>query len=406
MYHRKVYQHYSIFVRTKKKKKKMSKRTVHGHIVARLYNRFDCGGQCGKSGCEYFSEVQQLVDNHIKSALGIKDHICKICALAYVSYHSLRRHVLLKHKERFSECGYTITTRASVIRIPLRFKQEGVKQHEYHFLCTTLVRNCILYDVRANKFSLEQKEYTKSIDNNIGRHKLADDVLEYVIKRGLHLPDAIDDCGGYLSNGFHFGRHSILSLSLDRKNNNLAHFMKDVDITHNLRFICKGFNTHANIVGRYGSETCHILREKIKNGSSARDIIEEKRSKSQLRTCCKGIWYRRKKSSEEWRDNHCHLCFGNVYSEFFEYCYDLLKEQKMRCAISNIFLEGMDASESFFKLSVDAIKPRLGHIKGNIRIICRFLNSTNHDKSKTIDTELDCDNEWTSESFKKYIGLH
>jgi hypothetical protein len=308
----------------------------------------------------------------------------------------------------FSSLGYKKTSRGANIIISPFFKNHGIKQHEYHYLCTTTIRNCILYDVRKgiNKFGLEQKKYSDSLNNNVARHKIADDVLEYVVYRKMHLPDAIDDCGGKLQYGIHFTRHSLFSISLDRKNNSFAHFLKDKPITFNIHVICKGFNNSSNIVSKYGFNTCQMLREKIRN-QHAIDIQEcierESASKSQLYNCCRGIWYKKTKNGI-WNDILCREYF-KTFRLFFEYCLLLLQKQQGRCEISEINLEGKSASEDFFKLSIDAIKPKKGHIKDNIRIICRFLNSTNHDKSKKIEDVCDFDNHWTKISFKYYISL-
>ena len=60
---------------------------------------------------------------------------------------------------------------------------------------------------------------------------------------------------------------------------------------------------------------------------------------------------------------------------------------------------------AWFKPSLDAIDPRKHHVKGNLRIICRFLNNNNADNRKKYDDELDPESAWTRVSFLKYIGL-
>ena len=48
-------------------------------------------------------------------------------------------------------------------------------------------------------------------------------------------------------------------------------------------------------------------------------------------------------------------------------------------------------------MSLDAIDPRKGHVPGNLRWICWFLNSGNWDKDKTFDSEDDHQTWWTKE---------
>jgi len=62
-------------------------------------------------------------------------------------------------------------------------------------------------------------------------------------------------------------------------------------------------------------------------------------------------------------------------------------------------------SLDFFKPSLDAIDPRKRHVKGNLRFVCRFLNSANRDKTKNYDHPDDLESAWTRELFYHYIGL-
>lgn len=56
-------------------------------------------------------------------------------------------------------------------------------------------------------------------------------------------------------------------------------------------------------------------------------------------------------------------------------------------------------------MSVDAIDPLKGHVRGNLRLICQFLQAGARDKSKkTVDTD-DGPSQWTPALFRAYVGL-
>ena len=92
-------------------------------------------------------------------------------------------------------------------------------------------------------------------------------------------------------------------------------------------------------------------------------------------------------------------------NDLFQYTLKLFREQKASCPLSIILMDNDPNSPDFFKPSLDAIVSRKRHVKGNLRFVCRFLNSINCDKDKTYDHPDDPDAAWTRESFYRYIGL-
>ena len=98
------------------------------------------------------------------------------------------------------------------------------------------------------------------------------------------------------------------------------------------------------------------------------------------------------------------VTFGN----FKSYCLELLKKQEYKCAVSGIYLlngsyDTMPANKKVFSMSINAIDPKLGHVKENIEWVCRFINVINREKSKTYHHKDDFPNAWTKELFQKYF---
>ena len=76
-----------------------------------------------------------------------------------------------------------------------------------------------------------------------------------------------------------------------------------------------------------------------------------------------------------------------------------------RCEISGIPLRTNQEKGSPFQMSIDAIQPTLGHVPGNMRIVCRFLNPACCDKRKTHEDPEDGPSQWTPELFRQYFRI-
>ena len=109
--------------------------------------------------------------------------------------------------------------------------------------------------------------------------------------------------------------------------------------------------------------------------------------------------------------------FGTVKA-MFAYGYALFAEARARCAHSQIFMSGHAYNREKnangrsiphpFQPSVDVKVPTLGHVRGNIRIVCRFLNPCDRSKGdvhRTKRTNGDAPQQWTPALFKHYVGL-
>ena len=63
----------------------------------------------------------------------------------------------------------------------------------------------------------------------------------------------------------------------------------------------------------------------------------------------------------------------------------------------------MSDEEKVFVMSINAINPTLGHVKGNIEWVCRFINVCNREKDKKVHHKDDPPNGWTKELFQQYF---
>ena len=87
----------------------------------------------------------------------------------------------------------------------------------------------------------------------------------------------------------------------------------------------------------------------------------------------------------------------------------LLETQRCRCSTSDIWLRGRDADVRFgmYVMSLDAIDPLKGHVPGNVRWVCSFLNPIDHSKDKRYKADDDAayPSSWTRELFMDYVSV-
>jgi len=126
------------------------------------------------------------------------------------------------------------------------------------------------------KFTEEHRNFSRSIHhNNTKIHEIARSVIDKLIERNLLKENAIDDAGGCLPKGFILTSHGgLFKLSLDRKNNALPHFIEGENVDSNLCFVAAAMNTCANIVVKYGKNTCKVLRQKVLEKHTDKDVLE------------------------------------------------------------------------------------------------------------------------------------
>jgi len=229
------------------------------------------------------------------------------------------------------------------------------------------------------------------------KHKIACDV--YLRWRSM----SGDDAGGHVKPRLQC--YHIYQLSLDRKNNNLPHFVDNG--LSNISFVILGVNNRAehretkhSLVGTYGEST--VAEFKRRRGMSVDlDTIMTRESKPKDKAKDNVVYKSCMRAYQ--RDKKTQAQFDSV-GEFFHHGLQLLRAQGGRCAISNIPMDGHRGSaDSFFQPSLDAIDPKLGHVNGNLRWVILCLNATDCAKKNPNESKA---SRWTKKKFLKYIGVH
>lgn len=130
--------------------------------------------------------------------------------------------------------------------------------------------------------------------------------------------------------------------------------------------------------------------------SMSRYPIGDKK-KTAIYSCCRDIMR---------NDPFARHAFHNDLAEIRSYVIGLLRKQKARCAVSGFVLQHKSAIPTPYVLSVDAVDPLAGHIRGNMRLVCLCFNTVNHTKSKAwFDPDDSAIVHWTHPVFLRYIGI-
>jgi hypothetical protein len=266
-------------------------------------------------------------------------------------------------------------------------------------------------------------DFLRSLNTNEARHELTRLVLEKVDALGMRKPGIIDPFGGRIpDHGVFLKEHGgLFNLSLDRIDNTKDHPVPGPDPLANLRFGILGMNVKCSLdkAPEYGftggADTCDLLRKLFHAEVPAAAIEQAIQGESYISKQDQGkqVWsclgqgalhiYNKKKKDGTWKDPKCRAAFPNARA-FYEHVLDLYKKQRGQCALQRVLFADRTACKDHpFKASIDAIDPRLGHVPGNLRIVCAFLNGVNRDVQKKHADPRDPPTSWTEDLWQFYI---
>ena len=387
-------------------------------------NKHLCPGTCvSGSNCLFITKGfgrKSTLENH----LGLNKHKCPICFHLCFQKSDYYRHFRKKHKSLVNEHGgclqHDVPNKKPKLKPPsdvLPFKSP------FRYL-KRLIHDCIRDDHRrvfALKQSIQKytkklnqpkvKYYTNILNNyrdlvpktNTNVHELAIQWLRYLIKHNRM--DTFEHESGLIF-AYQFKHHGgLFQISLDRRNNNYPHFDGSLNAFQNVRDVPLCLNTACNPMIYYPDFKQAVLDQiKLPCALNLHKLMHRKS------ICYRGIgsvWGSKRKVNNQVEHDLLKEMFV-TFDNFKSYCLEVLKKQEYKCAISGIYLlngptDTMHDEEKVFSMSINAIDPTLGHVKGNIEWVCRFINVTNTEKKKTYHHEDDPPNAWTKELFQKYF---
>lgn len=346
-----------------------------------------CNGSCGKAKCGYETTHKTDFTRHIHHTP--RKTKIKECPYCGTKIKWKAQHIKIKHPDKY--------VKAKPFLCP--FPND---KHGWRFVKKMVSRNDCNDKKYQHRWSEEDRKELIARNKNM-RHEIA----KKIYKKWKSMGD-YDDAGGYIKGGLHLRHYSLYQMSLDRKNNHRPHYIGNG--LGNINFIVLGMNTQYNIVSLYGHKTCEFLRERSKKpitDSEIQAILDREKKTSAKYDGKKKMNVVYASCRRAWRKDG-HLYFKSL-NEMFIYVYDLLVKQRAICNTTDFLMDQhagtklKKGEKRFFKPSLNAIIPSLGHRPGNLEWVCAFVNSQDLDKKN--DIQDDVPTGWEKTIFKSYAGI-
>lgn len=345
---------------------------------------------------------------------------CPVCSKLFSNKGNLNKHFRGKDDHKKFLKKYNIDENKTRLKVPADLK----KYKDPFYYLKRLIYDSIRHDyerIKALKKSIQFNDkknnqdrvryYTNVLanygdvveDTNQNRHHIATQWLRYLVQ--TNRMNTFQHESG-LTFAYQFQKHGgLFQISLDRKDNDYPHFDGSLNAFQNVRDVPLCLNTQCNPLMYYPNFKQTVLDE-IKL-PCALNLDRLMHNKSICYHGIHGIWKSKRKINNQVEHVLLKNMFGD-FKNFKSYCLKVLKDQDYKCAITGIYLlngmyDTMPDEEKVFAMSINAIDPKLGHVKGNIEWVCRFINVTNREKDKKIHHKDDPPNAWTKELFQKYF---
>ena len=230
------------------------------------------------------------------------------------------------------------------------------------------------------KVTEEDKIKVLATNNNETSHMIARQYCEHMNKEGMFASEnVIDDNGGLIKHGFVFEKHGgLFAPSFDRIEDNYTvngqtfhklHYPDPENALENINVVA----LMANVP--YKASTIKIQR-KVTDFENKSVEQRQKDFKKVLKNS-KIATHNGKNTplyghaNKFWADdNKCNGAF-DTYQAYWQHMLVLLEKQEGLCAVAKI---PMSLESGPWLISCDAIDPLLGHVPGNLRLVCLYNN--------------------------------
>ena len=358
---------------------------IHLKKKRRLINQINCPGngprcKLDESGdCIMVFEKPSGLTKHLSTELVE----CPECEKCFTQKGNMYTHMRKKHPE----VELDVKPQAKHIKCPQEL-MKLVEQHEYGTLVTD-VRNHIQGDIK--KFP--GHEFTKTINNNISIHEIAQALLRTWLTKNT---DRRDMLGGNVS--LEFVSHSSNKLTLDRKDDSLPHFLSYEDVFANLRTVPLKLNTQYSLIQLFGDDTRAKVKSMVLEHRSIDVDVEaqitayKQLSKNKYKNLIY-CHYNNCKKRNKTRHQKIHAPLPKVksFEQFQEQFFKSLCKQKGKCVISGLVLNYNFTGYTQFQISVDRIDVHDINYWNwdNLQLVCVALNVIDHSRRKKYKSDED-----------------
>ena len=358
----------------------------------RTLNNIPCNGACGNVKCMYIAHSTSSLNHHCGK-------YTKECPVCHQRYSYVQDHMRRVHPDQCSEFGIQDPQRQNYI--PESLLNVGLKGFEYSFLVNkidSLFAMDAERDWGNDTTNALMRDRNNQANRNDAKHALAREIFTQWLAtdRGKN---RLDDIGGCVP--MEFRSHAAWSASLDRIDDAKPHVASNLQLVPLRMQGCTGVT-----FAKDGSSAVSNLQKLYEETQSIPLSVHEIRVKTML------------SNAKQWgrRENVFHQILCNTRTRVgkgsmltIEDIYERFKLQNGLCAVSGFILRDYshvsDAYSRRFLPSVDRIDSRKGYTRDNIRIVALSFNAIDMVRRKKWTDAQDGDQQWSRQSFLKYIGL-
>ena len=251
-----------------------------------------------------------------------------------------------------------------------------------------------------HKVTEEDKIKVTAMNNRETRHMIAHLICVHMKKKGMFANENVtDDNGGLIKNGFEFEKHGgLFAPSNDRIEDEYTvngqtfhklHYPNPEKALENIHIVA----LMANVPCKASTKIIQDIYDIYKNKSEE----QQKKDFENVLEISKISTINGKKTPlyqhayNFWADE-CKGAF-DTYQAYWQHMLVLLEKQEGLCKVAKI---PMSLESGPWLMSCDAIDPLLGHVPGNIRLVCLYNNvidfsKQNKDLTDTTPTSLTTD---------------
>jgi len=259
-----------------------------------------------------------------------------------------------------------------------------------------------------NPVSEQDKSKLKAMYNNKTIQMLAVQIVRHMMTRGMCATEpVVDDNDGILPEGFNIRAHGgLYKLSFDRKLDHkkgfyCIHYPNLDNALDNINLVALLANVRYKASkkqrqDRYGE--FNQKSEKLETEFAKVWAVAQQKYTKAFKVYTATPLYRHASYTFK-KDETCKANFKS-FQYYWKYLLTLLNEQNGRCAVSKF---PMTIESGPWLMSPDAIDPKLGHVRGNLRLVCVCNNPVDHSKQNTNSN--DAATSLTPEIHNKYWGI-
>jgi hypothetical protein len=296
------------------------------------------------------------------------------CGKHYSTKGGITEHVRDKHPE------VPLPPARKNLRMPEEF--ETFMKRKQYAIIVKRIKSIIQRDRTKHNVTEEDKAKLLAMDNRETHHMIARQICEHMNLFGMFANEnVIDDNGGLIVHGFVFRSHGgLFNVSLDRIEDNAdgfykLHFPDPKNALKNIHVVAQMANvackaSTATIQKKVTDFENKSVEQRKKDFKKVLDISNKKTQNGErtpLYAHANNTWA---------NDNKCKGAF-DTYQAYWKHMLVLLEKQEGLCKVAKI---PMSLESGPWLMSCDAIDPRLGHVPGNLRLVCFYNNPTNHSK--------------------------